>query len=33
MNEYNIIMPYLIGAILAIVIAVVVKIISSKVEK
>ena len=33
MNEYDVIIPYLIGAVVAIVISVVVKIISSKVEK
>lgn len=33
MNEYNMIIPYLVGAVVAIVIAVIVKIISLKVEK
>lgn len=33
MNEYNVIISYLIGAVLAVVTAIVVKIISSKVEK
>ena len=33
MNEYDIIMPYLVGAVSAVVTAIVVKIISSKVEK
>lgn len=33
MDEYSVIIPYLTGAVVAIVIAIVVKIISSKVEK
>lgn len=33
MNEYDIIIPYLVGAVVAIVTAIVVKIISSKAEK